>query len=268
MLRAVKGPRERRSRGGQFFGLFAAGLAAMLAVASPKAFAQPPTAKIAVALSLTGPNASIGRPDLEGVRLAVEEANAAGGAPTIELSVYDDASNAAEGARLAHEIGAGDALLVLGPGTTAMALNEGPIYSDAGMVAIGPSTTGDRVTDPENVFRAIFSTSDAGEILAAYIRYNLGGRRAIVLMKDDSYGHAVSEGFKRAADWLGVAAELRPYKTVEEAEAAARLAAADPTNPAIVLAAYDLDTVPVLKALKRNGAGGPILGSISIAGDS
>ena len=268
MLRAVKGPRERRSRGGQLLGVFAAGLAAMVAIASPKAFAQPPTAKIAVALSLTGPNASIGRPDLEGARLAVEEANAAGGAPTIELSVYDDTSNAAEGARLAHEIGAGDALLVLGPGTTAMALNEGPIYSDAGLVAIGPSTTGDRVTDPENFFRAIFSTSDAGEILASYLRYDLGGRRAIVLMKDDSYGHAVADGFKSAADWLGVAAEFHPYKTAEEAEVVAGLAAADPANPAIVLAAYDLDTLPVLKALKRQGARGPILGSISIAGDA
>jgi ABC-type branched-subunit amino acid transport system substrate-binding protein len=240
----------------------------MLAVAAPSASAQHETAKIAVALSLTGPNASIGRPDLEGARLAVEEANAAGGTPTIELSVYDDASNIAEGKRLAKEISAGDALLVLGPGTTAMALDTGPIYSDAGVVAIGPTTTGDKVTDPKNFFRGEFSTSDAGEILASYIRYNLGGRRAIVLLKDDSYGHAVADGFKRAADWLGVTAELRPYKTADEAEAVASFAAADITNPAIILAAYDLDTVPVLKALRRQGARGPILGSVSIAGDT
>jgi branched-chain amino acid transport system substrate-binding protein len=231
MLREVNGPRGRRSRGPQRLGLFAAGLAATLSLASPNAFAEPATAKIAVALSLTGPNASIGRPDLEGARLAVEEANAAGGAPTIELLVYDDASNAADGARRAHEISGGDALLVLGPGTTAMALNEGPIYSDAGMVAIGPTTTGDRVTDPENFFRAIFSTGDAGEILAAYIRYNLAVPRAIVLMKDDSYGHAVADGFKRAADWLGVAAEFRSYKNAEEAEVAAGLAAAALPTP-------------------------------------
>jgi branched-chain amino acid transport system substrate-binding protein len=62
--------------------------------------------------------------------------------------------------------------------------------------------------------------------------------------------------------------EVRPYKTTDEAEAAAGLAAADPANPVIVLAAYDLDTLTPLKALKRQGARGPILGSISIAGDS
>jgi hypothetical protein len=117
MLHAVRGPRGRRSRGRRRLGLFAAGLAAILSLACPNAaFAEPATAKIAVALSLTGPNASIGRPDLEGARLAVEEANAAGGAPTIELLVCDDASNASEGARRAHEISGGDALLVLGPG--------------------------------------------------------------------------------------------------------------------------------------------------------
>jgi phosphate/sulfate permease len=111
MFRAVPGPRDNRSRGGQRLCAFAAGLAVMLAFVCPAASAQPQTAKIAVALSLTGPNASIGRPDLEGARLAIEEATAAGGAPPIELSVYDDASNAAEGARLAHEIGDGDATL-------------------------------------------------------------------------------------------------------------------------------------------------------------
>jgi branched-chain amino acid transport system substrate-binding protein len=268
MLYPGMGPDARGFHARQLVRLFAVGLGAMLAIAAPSASAQRQTAKIAVALSLTGPNASIGRPDLEGARLAVEEANAAGGIPTIELSVYDDASNVAEGRRLAKEISAGDALLVLGPGTTAMALDTGPIYSDAGVVAIGPTTTGDRVTDPENFFRAVFSTGDAGEILASYIRYNLGGRRAIVLLKDDSYRHAVADGFKKAADWLGVAAEFRPYKTVDEAEAAAGLAAADITNPAIVLAAYDLDTLPVLKALRRQGARGPILGSVSIAGDT
>jgi branched-chain amino acid transport system substrate-binding protein len=173
MLHPGLDPRVRGVHRRLLVWLFAICLGAMLAVAAPSASAQHETAKIAVALSLTGPKASIGRPDLEGARLAVEEANAAGGAPTVELSVYDDASNVAEGRRLAKEISAGDALLVLGPGTTAMALDTGPIYSDAGVVAIGPTTTGDKVTDPKNFFRGEFSTSDAGEILASYIRYNL-----------------------------------------------------------------------------------------------
>ena len=92
-------------------------------------------------------------------------------------------------------------------------------------------------------------------------------RHAIVLYKDDSYGHAVTEGFKRAADWLGVDADYRPYKNAAEAEVEAGLAAAAPGNPPIVVAAYDADTMPVLRELKRQGARGPILGTITMAGE-
>jgi ABC-type branched-subunit amino acid transport system substrate-binding protein len=116
--------------------VIAIGVGMMLA---PAAGAQLKTAKIAVALSLTGPNASLGKPELEGVRLAVEEANKSGSAPTIEISVHDDASNAERGRKIAREIGDSDALVVLGPSSTAMALNVGKIYSDTGVVAIGPS---------------------------------------------------------------------------------------------------------------------------------
>jgi hypothetical protein len=99
--------------------VIAIGVGMMLA---PAAGAQLKTAKIAVALSLTGPNASLGKPELEGVRLAVEEANKSGSAPTIEISVHDDASNAERGRKIAREIGDSDALVVLGPSSTAMGL--------------------------------------------------------------------------------------------------------------------------------------------------
>jgi branched-chain amino acid transport system substrate-binding protein len=247
--------------------LVAVGLGATLAVAASPTGAQQHTAKIAVAFSLTGPNASIGIPDLDGVRLAVEEANAAGGGPTIELTVHDDTSDIETGKKLAHQIGAGDALLVVGPATTLMALETGRIYSDAGIVNIGPSTTGDEVTEPPNSFRAIASTSDGGGMLASYLRHVLGGRTAIVLYKDDGYGRAAANGFRRAAPGLGITTEYRAFRTVAESEEAARLAAADPANPAIFIAAYDADTVPVLTTLRRQGARGPILGTVTMAGE-
>lgn len=218
----------------------------MLAVAAPLASAQTQTAKIAVAFSLTGANASIGIPALDGVRLAVEEANAVGGGPTVELSIHDDTSDTEMGKKLAHEIGASDALLVLGPATTLMALQTGQIYADAGIVAIGATTTGDDVTKPPTFFRAIFSTSDQGEMLASYLRYTLGGTRAVVLVKDDGHGRAVADGFRRAADRLGIAADYRSFTTVTESEQEARVAAGDPGNPAIILCAYDKEAVPIL----------------------
>jgi branched-chain amino acid transport system substrate-binding protein len=141
-------------------GLVALGFGVVLSAAAPSADAEPPRAKIAVAFSVTGANESIGSPALDGVRLAVEEANAAGDTPAIELSVHDDTSDIDVGKRIAREIGAGDALVVLGPATTLMALETGRISADASIVAIGAITTGDDVTVPPTFFRTIFSTSD------------------------------------------------------------------------------------------------------------
>jgi branched-chain amino acid transport system substrate-binding protein len=247
------------------FRLVAAAIGAVL-LGAPFASAQTQAAKIAVAFSLTGPAKSIGAPELDGVRLAIEEANTDGGVPTIELSVTDDASKIDEGRRLARQIGAGDALMVLGPATTLMAVETGPLYAEAGVVAIG-STTGDDVTAPRTFFRPFFSTSDGGEMLASYLRYVLRGSRAVVIFKDDSYGRLASDGFRRAAGRLGITTDYRSFSTVAESEQAARLAAADPTNPAIVIAGYDADCVPVLMALRRHGARGTILGTVTMAGE-
>jgi ABC-type branched-subunit amino acid transport system substrate-binding protein len=246
--------------------LVATGLGLMLAAAAAKA--QAPAARVAVPISLTGANESIGIPELEGIRLAVEEANAADGGPMIELSIYDDKSNIDEGKQLARDIGASDALLAIGPATTLMALETGQIYSDAGIVNIGATTTGDEVTGPPNFFRAVFSTSDAGEMLASYLRHVLGGNRAFVLSKDDSYGRSASEGFRRAAERLGLEVEYHSFKTAAESEELARAAAADPTNPAIFIAAYDKDSMPPLMALRRQGARGPVLGTVTMAGEA
>jgi branched-chain amino acid transport system substrate-binding protein len=245
----------------------AIGLAAVLAIAVPPADAQQRTARISVTLSLTGANASVGRPELDGIRLAVEEANAAGKGPAVEIVIYDDASSLDEGKKLAHEIGASDALLVVGPATTPMALETGRIYSDAGIVNVGATPTGDGVTEPPNYFRLPPSTSDVGEMLTSYLRHVLGGQSAVVLYKDDGYGTAVADGFRRAAPGLGIATEYHAFKTVAESEQAARLAAADPAAPAIFIFAYDKDTLPVLMTLRRQGARGSILGTTTMAGE-
>jgi branched-chain amino acid transport system substrate-binding protein len=233
----------------------------------PFASAQTPALKIAVAVSVTGSSEAYRSPTLDGARLAVEEANAAAAAPKIELRVYDDASDTDRGKELARQTIASDALVVVGPATTIMSLAVGPIYAEAGLVSLGTTATGDGVTANATTFRASFSTSDGGEVLASYIRHILGGKRAVVLVKDDGYGRPVADGFKRATERLGIAASYHPCKTVAELEEAARLAAADPEQPAIILAMLDTDAKPALASLRRQGARGPILGTNAIAGE-
>jgi ABC-type branched-subunit amino acid transport system substrate-binding protein len=149
-----------------------------------------------------------------------------------------------------------------------MALETGQIYSDAGLVNIGATTTADEVTAPANFFRAIASTGDGGQMLASYVRHILGMTSAVVLFKDDSYGRAAADGFRRAAPNLGITADYHTFKNPSEAEDVARLAADEPSDTAIFIAGYDKDTVPVVATLRRQGARGPILGTLTMAGEA
>jgi ABC-type branched-subunit amino acid transport system substrate-binding protein len=244
---------------------FAASIAIIVLLGAPAARAQSTGTKIAVAVSLTGSGETFGKPDLEGAQLAVEEANAAHG-PKIELDVHDLTSDPDKARAVAEQVASGDALVIVGPSTTPIALAVGPVCAQAGIACIGPTTTGDNVTENANFYRAVFSTGDGGDAIANYLRYILGGTQAVVIYKDDGYGKPFAAGFRRTADRLGLATKYLPFQTVTEAEEAARSAASDPAQPAIVLGSVS-DNKPILAALRRQGAKGPILGTNTMAGD-
>ena len=135
------------------------------------------------------------------------------------------------------------------------------------MASIVPTAHGDGVTANATTFRAVFSTSEMGESLANYLRHILGGVRAVVIYRDNGFGRPIADGFKAAAQRLKLTATYRAFKTDTERDEAVRLAAADPDKPAVVLAMIDVDAVPVLTALRRQGSHGPVLGPSAIAGE-
>jgi ABC-type branched-subunit amino acid transport system substrate-binding protein len=250
----------------------AACAAVLMAGTAVPAGAQGQAARIAVAVSLNGSGDSYGQPSLDGARLAVEEQNeggvgASGAGPSIALAVYDDTSNDDRARAVAREIIASDALAVVGPATTGMALAAGPTYAEGGLVSIGTTATGDGTTAAATTFRASFSTSDGGEALANYLRHVLGGDHAIVLTRNDGYGQPFVAGFRRVATRLGIETEYLSFTTAAEADEVARRVAAVPDATPIVLGMLIGDAVPVLRTLRRAGSRGTILGTNAIAGE-
>src|SRR5271165_2701266 len=240
------------------------GLAALLVAASPVG-AQTPTVKIAAPFSLTGPNTTGGVPALDAVRLAIEEANASGDGPNIELRTYDDRSDDNAARDAARQIAASDALVVVGPGATTASQAAGPIYAEAGLAAIAPYALGAGGPASPTTFRLTFSTSDMGEALARYLRRVLGGTRAVVIYRDNGFGRPIAMGFRGVAEQIGIAAAYHAFTKPEDAVAFARQATADPEHPAIVLGMLDQDAAPVVAALARQGPKPLILGPTAIA---
>lgn len=225
------------------------------------AAAQTSVAKLGVVVSRSGEfEASYGRPFLDSVRLAVDEANATGAEPRIELEIQDDRSTEAGAREAAARIGDSAAVAVVGPVLSVLALPAGPVFAQAGIPSIVSTAGSDLVTSSSTTFQTVFRNSDLGESVADYLRYALGGSRAVVIFADNGYGRTIADGFRRGAERLGLPATYYPFETVAERDEAVRLAASDPGKPAVVLGMLEADAVPVMVGLRRAGVATPVLG--------
>ncbi|HEY2343649.1 MAG TPA: ABC transporter substrate-binding protein, partial [Chthoniobacteraceae bacterium] len=251
------------------------GQAALLAVAwilCPAAYAgsssPAPEIEIASALSLTGDSYTFGNGSLEGIRLAVDEANTDGVGPHIKLVPYDNQSSEERAREVAARVIASPAALVLGPSISTLSLASGALYAEAGVPSITTTATSDLITQNPTTFRVLFKNSAQGEMLAAYVNRVLGAKRADVAVVDDAYGHTLERGFREAAERLGIDAKYFVFKTSVEAQKVVEEIAADPAKPPVVLATLDGDGARMLPALRRLGVVGPFLGGDAFGDES
>jgi ABC-type branched-subunit amino acid transport system substrate-binding protein len=240
------------------------GMVATLVAWQP-AHAESPKMKIAAHVSLSGPSEFAGRALLDAVRFAVEEANAAGASPAFELAVYDDHGDENEARTVAHQVAAGDALGVIGPATSTLALAACPIYAESGVVVIDATAHADEITKNATTFRTVISIGDIGDALANYLGRVLGGHRAIVIFKDNGYGRPFAARFRSASERLQINALYQSFSTAPQREEAARFAVTDPEQPPIFLGMTYEDAVPVLIFLRHQGYRGAIFGTATMA---
>jgi len=216
--------------------------------------------EFAAALSITGDLKAFGTGSLEGIQLALEEANASGASPQIELKVYDHASSPERAKELAHQIVASHAVLVLGPGNTVTSLAAGPVFAAGGIASITTTASSDLVTENATTFRMLLQNSEEGALLATYLNRVLGYRRAAVLVMESAYGQTLEKGFREMAEQLGIEATYHIFKQSENLEEAVTALAPHITDRPVVLAMLDAEGARVLTVLRRLGNRGPFLG--------
>ncbi len=185
----------------------------LLLMGAPPAAAQNATAKLGVVVSRTGEyEASYGKPFLDSVRLAVDEANASGVGPRIELEIQDDRSTEAGAREAATRVGESGAIVAVGPVLSILALPAGPAFAQAGIASIVSTAGSDLVTNNATTFQTVFRNSDLGESVADYLRHALGGGRAAVVFADNGYGQTIADGFRRGAERLGLQTTYHPFQ--------------------------------------------------------
>lgn len=228
-------------------------------------FRQPAPICIAVANSLTGPSSSAGRESLSAARIAIAEANGAGGVSgrQIELKIFDDRSSA-QGARdIVPQIAASGCVAVLGHYLSTASLAAGPGYRAAKIPALTGSSFVDELTKGnEWYFRAQTTASGQGRSIAEYLEVFQASAPVELVYSDDSFGLSFRQGFIGAYKaenyrlWtFDPAPEVRATSTDALARRIARI-----RNVGMVVIGTGADHIAdMLMSLRRNGIPGMVV---------
>lgn len=173
--------------------------------------------KIGINYELSGAVATYGQSSVDGIMLAIDEINAAGGVngKTIVPVKYDNKSEPAEATTLANKLMTQDKVLaILGPATSGSFKAEIPVAEKNKVPVVTGSATSDDVTVDledgqvvynddgsvkglkEYAFRICFSDSYQGSAMAAFAKENLSAAKAVIIKDTSSdYGKGLAANF-------------------------------------------------------------------------
>ncbi|HEV3484553.1 MAG TPA: ABC transporter substrate-binding protein [Vicinamibacterales bacterium] len=163
---------------------------------------------VGVYAALSGDQAAFGVATVQGVRLAADEINAAGGVlgRKIRLVIEDDQGRPDQASAVVTKLITGDNVLaVIGENSSTQSLAAAPICQQNGVPMISPSSTNPAVTEKgDYIFRVCFTDPYQGKALASFVKNTLGlDTAAILLDKKTDYSVGLAEFFGKEYVALG-----------------------------------------------------------------
>ena len=160
------------------------------------------TIKIGHYASLTGDTATFGTESDEGVKLAMEEVNKAGGVlgKQIEVETQDDQSKPEEAKTVATKFAADEKIAaVIGEVASTRSMVAAPVFQRAGIPMVSPSSTNEKVTqEGDYIFRVCFIDPFQGKVMAKFAADDLKAKKAAILREQSSdYSVGLADVFKK-----------------------------------------------------------------------
>jgi len=195
------------------------------------------TVKIGLCNPLTGTYAAVGKNELAGCKLAIEQINAKGGitGKQVELLVEDSTSgDAGTAVQKARKLIERDGInFLLGNVNSALALAQAQVSNEKGIVHIVPGGHTDAITGATchwNVFRICNTTQMEANAVAGQLINNVG-KKWYYITPDYAFGHTLQAGLEKACTKLGgekVGADLTPLGTTDFSSYLIKAQAANP----------------------------------------
>jgi branched-chain amino acid transport system substrate-binding protein len=189
--------------------------------------------------SLTGAEATFGVSTHNGIMLALDEINGAGGVNGRKLRVIteDDQSKAEEAANAVTKlINQNNVVAVLGEVASSNSLAAAPICNAAKVPMISPSSTNPKVTEVgDYIFRMCFIDPYQGEAMANYLSKTAGMKRAAILIDVKSdYSTGLASFFERTFLANGGQIVIKQSYAKGDSDFRSQLTAIKGANPEVI----------------------------------
>jgi branched-chain amino acid transport system substrate-binding protein len=225
------------------------------------ASAQDMVVKIGHVAPISGAQASYGKDNENGARMAIEDANAAGvtiGGKKVkfELVAEDDAADPKQGAAAAQKLCDAKVSGVAGHLNSGTTIPASKIYNDCGIPHITPSATNPNLTKPgyKTTFRLLANDNALGAGLAFYAADALKLKRIAIIDDRTAYGQGVADVFKATAKSKGIEIVDEQYTTDKATDFMAILTQIKSKNPdGVFFGGMSPQAGPMLRQMEQLG---------------
>ncbi|HEX3599544.1 MAG TPA: ABC transporter substrate-binding protein [Lacipirellulaceae bacterium] len=216
--------------------------------------------------SMTGSEATFGRSTDNGITLAVDEINAAGGidGKKVRVITYDDKGDAREaGTAVTRLVTSDHVVAVLGEVASSLSLVAAPVCQQNHVPMVSPSSTNPKVTKiGDMIFRVCFIDPFQGLVCAKFARENLKATRAAILYdQTGAYSVGLNEEFAKGFVKLSGQIVSRETYQAGDQDFSAQLIAIRASRPDVIFVpGYYTDIGNIAIQARRLGIKVPLLG--------
>lgn len=216
---------------------------------------------------LTGPTFNFGVSAQNGVLMAADEINQAGGinGHPIDVVIEDDKGSPEEAAQLAGKlIDRYKVVAIIGAGASGNSLAAAPKAQGARVPLIAPSSTNPAVTQSgDYIFRACFIDAFQGQVMAKFAAHTLKAKKAAIMLDFNSpYSRGLTEFFELSFAKLDGQIVAKQSYSQGDADYRGQLSAIKAAAPDVIyIPGYYGDVAVIAKQARLLGLTVPLLGA-------
>lgn len=237
-------------------------VAAAIAAACGLASAQDvQVVRIGHVAPMSGQQASYGRDNDNGVRMAIEDLNAqnvtiGGKKVRFEIQTEDDAADPKQGTAAAQKLCDAKVNGVVGHLNSGTTIPASKVYNECGIPHVTGAATNPTLTKPgyKTTYRIIANDNALGAGLAFYAADGLKLKKVAIIDDRTAYGQGVAEVFKKTAQSKGMQVVDEQFTNDKATDFMAILTAVKSKNPdAIFYGGMHPQAAPMLRQMEQLG---------------